>query len=189
MYVQHACGVRVVFLEHGALGICRSPVCTSNVEPSITSVIPFHYSLWAGVASGTARYAKRLVWTYIDPANFGGHSRYIIPPLSPSQPVIADDNILLLGKLPKFLCFLCSLEVRFFVSFSFLRFFGLCTNTEYVCGRGVSTALPRAQHSTIQSPLHKAVNQVHADQRTYRKKYRVRTCMRRPGSFPGVWSS
>ena len=27
MYV-HAYGVRVVFLEHGALGICKSPVCT-----------------------------------------------------------------------------------------------------------------------------------------------------------------
>ena len=27
MYV-HACGVRVVFLEQGALVICKSPVCT-----------------------------------------------------------------------------------------------------------------------------------------------------------------
>ena len=28
MYFVHACGVRVVFLEHGALRICKSSVCT-----------------------------------------------------------------------------------------------------------------------------------------------------------------
>ena len=28
MYFVHACRVRVVFLEHGALGICKSSVCT-----------------------------------------------------------------------------------------------------------------------------------------------------------------
>ena len=27
-YYVHACGVRVLFLEHGALGICTPPVCT-----------------------------------------------------------------------------------------------------------------------------------------------------------------
>ena len=49
----HACGVRVVFLEHGALGICKSPVCTQNVGPSTTSVIiPIHSSLRPRVAGG-----------------------------------------------------------------------------------------------------------------------------------------
>ena len=50
------------------------------------------------------------------------------------------------------------------------------------------------QHSTAQSPLHKAANQVRADQSTYPKKYgRIRTysstCIRRPGCIPGAWSS
>ena len=72
MYV-HPCGVRVVSLEHGALGITSyhkdplafaSPVCTQNVGPSTKSVIPIHYSLRASVARGTARYAKRLVESY-----------------------------------------------------------------------------------------------------------------------------
>ena len=50
------------------------------------------------------------------------------------------------------------------------------------------------QHSTAQSPLHKAANQVRADQSTYPKKYgRIRTYsstrIRRPGCFPGAWSS
>ena len=35
----HACGVRVVFLEHEALGICKSPVCTQNVGPSTTNTV------------------------------------------------------------------------------------------------------------------------------------------------------
>ena len=41
----HACDVRVVFLEHGGLGICKSTVCTRNVGPSTTSVTPIYYSL------------------------------------------------------------------------------------------------------------------------------------------------
>ena len=36
MYV-HACVIRVVFLEHGALDICKSPVCTEDVGPFTTS--------------------------------------------------------------------------------------------------------------------------------------------------------
>ena len=28
VFRTHACGVRVDILEHGALGICKSPVCT-----------------------------------------------------------------------------------------------------------------------------------------------------------------
>ena len=58
--VQHACGVRVVFLAHGTLGTCRSPVCTFNVEPSTSSilihlsVIPFHF-FYVGESSGRNR--------------------------------------------------------------------------------------------------------------------------------------
>ena len=63
MYVL-ACDVRVVFLEHGALDSCKSPVCTFNVGPS--SVTPIHSSLCASVAGGTARYAKRLVSPHIN---------------------------------------------------------------------------------------------------------------------------
>ena len=50
------------------------------------------------------------------------------------------------------------------------------------------TAIPRAQHSTAQSPLHRAANHVRVDQSTYQKKY-VRTCMLRPVCFPGARSS
>ena len=46
----------------------------------------------------------------------------------------------------------------------------------------------KAQHSTSQSPLHKAASQVRADQSTYQKNY-VRTYMLRPVCFPGAWSS
>ena len=47
----------------------------------------------------------------------------------------------------------------------------------------------KAQHSTAQSPLHKAANQVRADQSTYQKKFVVRTYMLRPVCFPGRWST
>ena len=32
-YLVHACGVRVVIVEHGALGSCKSSVCTQNRGP------------------------------------------------------------------------------------------------------------------------------------------------------------
>ena len=45
-YVRiHACGVRVLFLEYRALGICKSPAGTYNVGLSTTSAFPFHSSL------------------------------------------------------------------------------------------------------------------------------------------------
>ena len=44
------------------------------------------------------------------------------------------------------------------------------------------------EHSTAQSPLHKAANQVRANQSTHQNKC-VRTFMRRQGCFPGAWSS
>ena len=57
----HACCILFVFLEHGAVDVCKSPLCTENVGPSTTSVIPIHPSLRASVAGGTARYSKRFV--------------------------------------------------------------------------------------------------------------------------------
>ena len=47
---------------------------------------------------------------------------------------------------------------------------------------------PRAQQSTVPSPLHKAAHQVRADQSANQNKY-VRICMLRPVCFPGAWSS
>ena len=44
-YFIHACGAQVVFLEHGALGICRWPTCTQDVGPSKSSAMPFHSPL------------------------------------------------------------------------------------------------------------------------------------------------
>ena len=71
-----------------------------------------------------------------------------------------------------------------FVVFPVLSFF------RYMYGYVVEYLQPyrehsTAQHSTAQSPLHKAANQVRADQSTYRKKY-VRTRIRRPRCFPGA---
>ena len=54
--------------------------------------------------------------------------------------------------------------------------------------RTASTLNSKAQHSTAQSPLHKAANQVRVDQSTHQKK-NVRTCMLRLVCFPGAWSS
>ena len=53
----HACCVRFVFLGHGALGSCESPVCTLDhlLHLSFEPIFPR-----ASVAGGTARYAKRL---------------------------------------------------------------------------------------------------------------------------------
>ena len=54
-----------------------------------------------------------------------------------------------------------------------------------------SSSIPRAQHSTAQRnhPCTKQQTKyVRADQSTYQKKY-ARTCVRRPGCFPGAWSS
>ena len=51
--------------------------------------------------------------THLHLAHFGGHARHIVPPLSPSQPVIADEKISCWGKEPSrssfiFLFFLTS---------------------------------------------------------------------------------
>ena len=42
---MHACGVWVVFLEHGALGICKSSVCTYSWTSARFIHIVFHYFL------------------------------------------------------------------------------------------------------------------------------------------------
>ena len=54
--------------------------------------------------------------------------------------------------------------------------------------RSLNREHSKAQQSTAQSPLHKAANQVRADQSTYQTKY-VRPCMLRPVCFPGALGS
>ena len=61
------------------------------------------------------------------------------------------------------------------------------SSTAVAC-TSMSVVEPRAQQSTAQSPLHKAANQIRADQSTYQNKC-VRTCILRPVCFPGAWSS
>ena len=63
----------------------------------------------------------------------------------------------------------------------------VCTSMLWLSIRTASTAKQSAAQ-TAQSPLHKAANQVRADQSTYQKKY-VSTCVLRPVCFPGAWSS
>ena len=50
----------------------------------------------AFMVNGTLVYTRKAISVRIvlHLAFFGGHRRYILPPLSPSQPVIADDNII-----------------------------------------------------------------------------------------------
>ena len=46
--------------------------------------------------------------TYLDLAHLGEHARHMVPPLRPSQPVIADENLgAAENNLPEVLCFLC----------------------------------------------------------------------------------
>ena len=56
--------------------------------------------------------------TYISPTSFGGHARHTLPPLSPSQPVIADEEIIYLsGNPPEVFCFLRFSWRSFFLFF------------------------------------------------------------------------
>ena len=64
------------------------------------------------------RYHKH---AYLDLANFGEHARHILPPFSPSQPVVADQEMICWGTLPKFFAFFL-LFVTFFFCFLFFRF-------------------------------------------------------------------
>ena len=62
--------------------------------------------------------------------------------------------------------------------------YGNSSSTAAVCSSMLSLNREHSnvQHSTAQSPLNKAANQVCADQSTYQNKY-VRTCMLRPVCF------
>ena len=62
-------------------------------------------------------------YTYLDLAPLGGHARHIFPPLSPSQPVIADEKITGWGKEPSRSSLLSLLFVAFFLFFVFIPFF------------------------------------------------------------------
>ena len=61
--------------------------------------------------------------TYLDLAHFGGHARHILPPLSPSQPIIADEEIILLGNPPELICSLWRSFFRFLPVHNFVSFF------------------------------------------------------------------
>ena len=71
-------------------------------------------------------YGRRDNFTYLDLAYFRGHRRYILPPLSPSQPVFflfADGEMIFSGSIPGlffFFVFLALLLFCFFVLFSSL---------------------------------------------------------------------
>ena len=54
---------------------------------------------------GEAPLVYRHKHTFVDLAHFGGQARHILPTLSPSQPVIADEEIICWGTLPKFKAF------------------------------------------------------------------------------------
>ena len=81
----------------------------------------------------------------------------------PFSPCNCRGEYYLLGNLPEFLCFLCFLDVLFFVFFPISRFFVECTIDvfEYLQQYHENST---AQHSAI--TLHKAANQVRADQST-----------------------
>ena len=60
MYFVHAFGVRVIILEHGALDVCKSPVCVLKsldlyVRFNIRNL--FYSSLCSSVAGGKSRLA------------------------------------------------------------------------------------------------------------------------------------
>ena len=48
LVLVHVCGVRVVFLDHGALGICNSSVCTYNHGPLLSDSFAFRSILPCG---------------------------------------------------------------------------------------------------------------------------------------------
>ena len=59
--------------------------------------------------------------TYLDLAHFEGHARGVLPPLSPSQPVIADEEIICWGILPKFFAFFVFCYAFFLLFFLFFE--------------------------------------------------------------------
>ena len=66
---------------------------------------------------------REVVITQLDLACFGGHARHILPPLSPSQPVIADGELTFSGSILRlFCCF-----------YSFLVIFSWCLNLLLCC--------------------------------------------------------
>ena len=81
-----------VFVLAGALGVCKSPVCIyigGPLCPRFTRI--FLFSL---VSEGPCKKSYRYL------AYFGGHPRYILPPLSHSYPLIADENVMCFQDRP-----------------------------------------------------------------------------------------
>ena len=61
---------------------------------------------------------------HLDLGYFGGHARHILRSLRPSQPVVADEEIVCWGNLPKFFDFFAFCDVPFFVFSRFCFTFG-----------------------------------------------------------------
>ena len=61
--------------------------------------------------------------TFLNLAYFGGHARHILPTLSPSQPVITDEEIICWGTLLNFFAFFAFCDIPFLVFSPFLLTF------------------------------------------------------------------
>ena len=104
----------------------------------------------------------------LDLAHFGGHARHIVPPLSPSQPVIADEKMVCSGKECSRSSLLSLLFFpRFFVVSRFssyeneyyparFRGGGVAVLTNQAPKSTVSIYVPQAQANSLQSALHRA---------------------------------
>ena len=96
--------------------------------------------MWPG--SSAFRWILTRIWTHIDLAYFGRHPRYFLPPLSPSQPLIADGDMFFPDRSLD--CFLFS---SFFLSFFF--FFVRCFWTWFFHAQHEGTSqVPIAKVST-----------------------------------------
>ena len=88
---------------------CTSYCCTSYRSPIPSTAVPptddrIHPTAHPTYNNSSTRYTNILIIYMYDVylAYFGEHSRYILPPLSPPQPAIANDNIICWGALLNF---------------------------------------------------------------------------------------
>ena len=97
------------------------------------------------------------MYTYLDLAYFGGHSWYLLlPPLSPSQPIIADGEMIFSGSVPRlFFCYPFLFYVLFLV-FCFKTFLLLTPRRHEQSFDSHSIYIPQAHQNSLQSALHSA---------------------------------
>ena len=140
----------------------------------------FHYKsyvlLWLSMAgmrafmvNGTLVYTRKAISVRIvlHLAFFGGHRRYILPPLSPFQPVIAGRKMIFLDRSQY--CFFFP-----FISF-FSSFFSVfesaasahTTKAQTKRRQPQSIYVPQAQQNSLQPALHRAIK-VHTAVRSCR---------------------